>query len=96
MSAGTYGLAETYFETGNYEKAIPFLEQILKAQPDDQATKTKLEKARAAINSKNKNPGIPLSVKLPHGGEVVLHAIRNIEDPPRIWWAQWNDDPREA
>ena len=34
-NAGAYGLAMAYFEQGDYEKALPYLEMIVKQKPDD-------------------------------------------------------------
>ena len=44
--AGTFGLADTYFERKEYVKAVPLLEQLAKANPSDDQIKTKLEQAR--------------------------------------------------
>jgi tetratricopeptide (TPR) repeat protein len=46
VSAATAGLAWAYFERKDYAKATPYLEQLLKAQPDDQRVKDALKVAR--------------------------------------------------
>jgi tetratricopeptide (TPR) repeat protein len=44
--AGTAGLADAYFEKKEYKKAVPLLEQLAKANPNDEEVKHKLELAR--------------------------------------------------
>jgi tetratricopeptide (TPR) repeat protein len=46
VNAGTFGLADAYIARGQPDKAIPLYEQIVKANPNDQESKTKLEEAR--------------------------------------------------
>ena len=45
-NAATAGLADAYFEKGEFKKAVPLLEQLLKSTPDDEELKSKLEQAR--------------------------------------------------
>jgi len=47
-NAGTAGLAQTYFEQKQFGKAIPYLEQLVKANPNDEEARKKLEVARGA------------------------------------------------
>ena len=49
--AGTAGLADAYMEKSEYAKAIPFLEQLAKADPKDPDTKKKLARAREAAKT---------------------------------------------
>ena len=44
--AGTAGLANAYFAKRDYRKALPFLEQLAKAYPNDEDVQHKLAKAR--------------------------------------------------
>ncbi len=46
--AGTAGLADAYMEKTEYAKAIPLLEQIVKADPKDSDAKKKLDRAKNA------------------------------------------------
>ena len=46
VHAGTSGLADAYLEKGEPQKAVPLLEQLVKANPDDQQLKAKLARAR--------------------------------------------------
>ncbi|HUE17777.1 MAG TPA: tetratricopeptide repeat protein, partial [Planctomycetaceae bacterium] len=45
--AGTVGLANAYFEKKEFKKAVPLLERLAKAYPNDADVKHKLELARA-------------------------------------------------
>jgi superkiller protein 3 len=51
VNAGTYGLADAYMQKKEYAKAIPLLEQIVQADPKDQMSKNKLERARKQLVS---------------------------------------------
>ena len=46
-NAGTWGLAQTYLEQKQYDKAVRYFEQLVKASPDDASLKQKLQQARA-------------------------------------------------
>jgi len=48
-NAGTALLGETYLEQGEYAKAIPYLEKLVKAEPNNAGFKTSLENARAGL-----------------------------------------------
>jgi hypothetical protein len=48
VNAATVGLAQTYYEQKQYDKAIPYLEQVVQANPGDADSKRKLEAARKA------------------------------------------------
>lgn len=48
-NAGAWGLATTYFEQGDYEKALPYLEAIAKQQPDQPQIVEMLERAREEL-----------------------------------------------
>jgi tetratricopeptide (TPR) repeat protein len=49
--AGTYGLADTYLEKHDFAKALPLLEQLARANPDDPELKAKLARAAASARS---------------------------------------------
>ncbi len=46
--AGTSGLADAYLARHEYQKAVPLLESLLKADPDNADVKRKLALARDA------------------------------------------------
>jgi tetratricopeptide (TPR) repeat protein len=48
-NAGAYGLAMAYFEQGDYEKALPYLEMIVKQKPDDAHFTEMLERAKEEL-----------------------------------------------
>ena len=53
-NAGTIMLATTYQEEGDFAKAIPFFERLIKAYPDNPEFKTSLDNAKAASDAKAK------------------------------------------
>jgi tetratricopeptide (TPR) repeat protein len=51
-NAGTYGLADTYFEQKDYSKAAKYYEELAKADPKDETVKQRLEEARKGAAEK--------------------------------------------
>jgi predicted Zn-dependent protease len=45
--AGTSGLADAYLEKEEFQKAVPLLEQLAKANPSDEQLQKKLARAKA-------------------------------------------------
>jgi len=45
--AGTFGLVDAYLQKKEFKKAVPLLEQLCKAYPNDEQLKKKLQRARA-------------------------------------------------
>jgi tetratricopeptide (TPR) repeat protein len=48
-NAGAYGLAMAYFEQGDYERALPYLEMIVKQNPDQTHFADMLERAKEEV-----------------------------------------------
>ncbi len=51
VHAGTVGLANAYMEKEAYEQAIPLLEQLVRAHPDNQLFKNQLQRARGEASN---------------------------------------------
>jgi pentatricopeptide repeat protein len=52
VNAGTVGLATTFAERKEYDKALPYLEELVKAQPESPEYKQLLAEAQKATKAK--------------------------------------------